>query len=242
MSHEIILSVVIPVYNEETNIPEALRRIAAYLGLKKFAGEVLVVNDGSGDRTQDFVLKYIREHPEQSVSALGFNPNHGKGFAVRQGMLTAKGRYVLMCDVDMSSPIKEADKLIAAIDRGADVAIGSRALRAPGCDVRQSFKRRLAGWIFNLFVRALALPGIYDSQCGFKCFTNEAAKKIFSTQKLDGFAFDVEALMLARRFGYKIAEVPVMWSQGKNSKVKLLRDPILMLGDLLKLKRLHKNS
>ncbi len=237
-----MLSVVIPVYNEEKNISEALRRVSAYLSLKNFSWEVLVVDDGSKDSTRDVLLKYIQEHPGQPVHVLRFDPNHGKGFAVRQGMLAAKGRYVLMSDVDMSAPIKEVDKLITAIDRGAEVAIGSRAVRAPGCDVRQSFKRRLSGRIFNLFVQALALPGIHDSQCGFKCFSNAAAKKLFLAQKLDGFAFDVEVLTLARQFGYKIAEVPVMWSEGKDSKIKLFRDPILMLGDLLRLKRLHKNS
>jgi dolichyl-phosphate beta-glucosyltransferase len=236
------LSVVIPTFNEEKNIPEALRRISAYLELKKCAWEALVLNDGSRDRTQDVFLKYVQEHPGQPVRVLRFDPNHGKGFAARQGMLAAKGRYVLLTDADMSAPIKEVDKLIAAIENGCDVAIGSRAVRAPGCDVRQSFKRWLSGRIFNIFVQSLALPGIYDSQCGFKCFSNEAAKKIFSAQKLNGFAFDVEALFLARRFGYKIAEVPVMWSEGKDSKINLLRDPFLMISDLLKIKRLHKNT
>lgn len=239
LSQEITLSVVIPAYNEEKNIPEALRRISAYLDLKKTVWEALVVNDGSKDRTQDVLLKYIQEHPGQSVHILRFDPNHGKGFAARQGMLAAKGRYVLLTDADMSSPIKESDKLITAIDRGADMAIGSRAVRAPGCDVRQSFKRRLSGRIFNLFVQKIVLPGIHDSQCGFKCFTNGAAKKLFSAQKLDGFAFDVETLYLARSFGYKISEVPVMWSEGAASKINLFRDPFLMVGDLLRIKKLH---
>ena len=239
MSQDITLSVVIPAYNEEKTLPEALRRISAYLELKKISWEVVVVNDGSRDQTYDVLLKYIQEHPGQIIKILTFDPNHGKGFAARQGMLAAKGRYVLLTDADMSSPIKETDKLIKALENGHEVAIASRAVRAPGCDVRQSFKRRLSGRIFNLFVQNLVLPGIRDSQCGFKCFTNEAAQKIFSAQKLDGFAFDVEALYLARRLGYKIAEVPIMWSEGKNSKIRLLRDPFFMIGDLLKIKKLH---
>ena len=239
MSQGITLSVVLPAYNEEKLIYDTLRRISAYLDLKGSAWEVLVVDDGSKDRTQDVVLKYIQEHAGQAVRILRFDPNHGKGFAARQGMLAAKGRYVLLTDADLSAPIKESDKLIAAIERGCDVAIGSRGVHAPGCDVRQSFKRRLSGRVFNFFVQALALPGIQDSQCGFKCFSSAATKKIFSEQKLDGFAFDVEALYLARRFGYRIAEVPIMWSEGRDSKINLFCDPILMLKDLLKIKTLH---
>ena len=233
------LSVAIPVYNEERNIGESLRRIAAYLSLGNAGWEVLVSNDGSVDRTCGVVETYAKEHPEQTIRLLSSHPNRGKGYAVRQGVLAARGRYVLVTDADLSAPIKESEKLVRALEKGADIAIGSRVVRAPGCDVQQSFKRRLSGRIFNGFVRSLVLPGIRDSQCGFKCFKNEVAKKLFSEQKLDGFSFDVEVLYLARCLGYKIAEVPVMWAQAPGSKVNLMRDSFVMVGDLLKIKKLH---
>jgi dolichyl-phosphate beta-glucosyltransferase len=233
------LSVVIPVLNEERAIAEALRRVAAYLSLKNYRWEILVSNDGSTDRTRRIVEAFAQSRPSCPVRLLNSTPNHGKGFAARQGVQASAGRFILLTDADLSSPIKEVDKLMAALERGADVAIGSRALRAKGCDVRQSPKRWLAGRVFNALVRLAVLPGIRDSQCGFKLFTDEAAKKLFSVQKLDGFSFDVEVLYLARRLGLRIAEVPVMWSEGRDSKVRLLRDSAQMARDLFRIKRLH---
>ena len=145
----------------------------------------------------------------------------------------------MVTDADLSAPIKEVDKLLAALEKGADVAIGSRAARAPGCDVRQSFKRHVSGRIFNWIVRRLVLPDIRDSQCGFKCFRRAAADSLFAKQELDGFSFDVEVLYLARKAGLKISEVPVMWSQGADSRVSLIRDSIRMVRDLFKIKKLH---
>ena len=233
------LSVVIPVFNEEKSIGEALRRITAYLSLKGQSWEVLVSNDGSTDGTAEAVERFASENPQHSVRLVTSSPNHGKGFAARQGVLAASGRYVLLTDADLSAPIKESDKLIRALEAGSDVAIGSRALRSKGCDVRQSFKRRFSGRVFNLLVRALVLPDVMDSQCGFKCFTKEAAQRLFSQMKLDGFCFDVEVLYLAKRAGLKVAEVPVMWSEGRDSKIRLVHDSAVMAGDLLKIKKLH---
>lgn len=236
---DVTLSVVFPVYNEERRIGEALRRVRAYLSLKGLSWDVWVSNDGSTDGTARIVEEFSRAHPESSVHLLSSAPNRGKGYAARQGILAARGRRLLLTDADLSAPIKEVDKLIAALERGADVAIGSRALRSPGCDVRQSPKRWLSGRVFNAVVRASVLPGIRDSQCGFKCFTNAAAQKLFSEQKLDGFSFDVEVLYLARKAGLKIAEVPVMWSEDRDSQVRVMRDSVRMVRDLLKIKRLH---
>ena len=233
------LSVVIPVYNEERNIRETLRRLEAFFAVKGTVWEVLVVSDGSKDRTVEIVEDVRKSKPGLPLQLIRSDRNHGKGFTSRQGILQSRGRYVLLTDADLSSPIKESDHLIAELETGADVAIGSRALRKKDCDVRQSLKRRISGRIFNFFVQLLVLPGIHDSQCGFKCFTREAAQKLFSAQKLDGFSFDVEVLYLARRFGYKIAEVPMMWSQGADSRVSLFRDSILMLKDLFKIKKMH---
>lgn len=159
---------------------------------------------------------------EVTVTAEGQNVSFGKGDFV-----------------DLSSPMKEADKLLEELEKGADVAIGSRAKRQKGVEVQQSLRRYVSGRIFNLFVQSLVLPGIQDSQCGFKCFTRDAAHKLFSAQKLDGFSFDVEVLFLARKLGLRIVEVPVMWSQGVDSKVSLLRDSTRMLGDLVRIKGLH---
>ncbi len=238
---DIFLSVVVPAYNEEKNIPEALKKISAYLSLKNYPWEVLVSNDGSKDDTGRVVQQYADAHPNQSIRLLNFNPNHGKGFASRQGMLAANGRYVLLTDADMSSPIKEVDKLIEALEKGHEVAIGSRAIRKKGCDVQQSLKRHISGRIFNAIVQLSVLPGIQDSQCGFKLFTHDACQRLFSVQKLDGFSFDVEVLYLARKFGFKIAEVPVMWSQGEDSKVSLFRDSTRMLKEIFLIRKLHHN-
>ncbi len=233
------LSVVIPVYNEERNIPETLRRIEAFLSLKGVSWEVLVVSDGSVDKTGERIEALLKTKPQFPLKFLRSDINQGKGYAARRGMLDARGRYVLLTDADLSAPVKEVDRLIEALEKGVDVAIGSRAIRTKDCDVRQSLGRHISGRVFNFFVQLLVLPGIHDSQCGFKCFTHEAAQKLFSAQKLDGFSFDVEVLYLARKFGYKIAEVPVMWSQGADSRVSLLRDSLRMLKDLFKIKRLH---
>lgn len=233
------LSVVVPVFNEEKNIAECLRRVAAYLSLKDGGWEIVVSDDGSTDGTGAAIERFCSENPRVNVRVVRSAPNHGKGFAARQGALAASGRYLLLTDADLSAPIKESDKLVAALERGSDVAIGSRAVRAPGCDVRQSAKRWFSGRVFNLFTRLLVLPGIRDSQCGFKCFTREAAAKLFAAQKLEGFCFDVELLYLARRAGLQIAEVPVMWSEGADSKIRLVRDSSRMLRDLLRIRRLH---
>ena len=232
-------SVVVPVYNEENKILETVRRISVFLALKKYNCELIVVDDGSKDSTRQILEGIAREDKHGYLKFIHYDTNKGKGYACRQGMLAAKGRYVLLTDADLSSPIKESDKLIWALEKGADVAIGSRAVHEEGCDVRQTLKRRIAGRIFNFFVQMLVLPGIHDSQCGFKCFTQEAAQKLFSTQKLDGFSFDVEVLYLARKFGYKIAEVPVMWAQGADSRVSFFRDSLRMVNDLFKVKKLH---
>ena len=230
------ISIVIPVYNEEKNIKEAMRRIQAFMSLKNEPWECLIVNDGSSDGTDAAVLEVIRSGNAQNFRLLSNSSNKGKGFAVRQGILAASGRYILMTDVDLSSPIKEMDKLKKALQEGSDIAIGSRALRAPDCDVQQSFKRWLAGRIFNLFVRALVLKGITDTQCGFKCFKKEDAHRLFKLQKLDGFSFDVEVLRMAQKEGLKIKEVPVMWREGKQTHVRLFSDSLKMVKDLFYLR------
>ena len=236
----IYLSIVVPAYNEEKIISTTLQRLEAYQKIKGQPWEILIVNDGSADKTAAQVEEFIRSTGVSNVRLLSFEKNRGKGAVVRDGMLQARGQYVLLADADLAMPIKESDKLICQIDFGADIAIGSRALREDGLDSKQSMKRRISGRVFNLIVQALLLPGIHDTQCGFKCFRRETAQDLFASQKLDGFSFDVEILYLARKKKYKITEVPVMWRQGEKSSVSLFRDSLRMLKDLFRIKQLHR--
>ncbi len=235
----ILLSVVVPAFNEERMIAETLRRLEAYRQIKGQEWEILVVNDGSRDRTASIVQEIIDGGKASGIRLISFEKNRGKGAAVREGILASRGKFVLLTDADLSSPIKEVERLLKALEGPAEVAIGSRALREAGCDVQQTLKRRISGRIFNGLVQACVLPGFYDTQCGFKCFKRQAALDIFSAQKLDGFSFDVEALYLARKKGYQIKEVPVMWRQGESSTVSLFRDSWRMAKDLLTIKKLH---
>ena len=231
------LSVVVPVYNEEKMVLETIRRVEAFMTLKQWAWELLIVNDGSTDNTAAVVENYLKSHAGTPVRFLSYGENKKKGFAARQGVLASKGEYVLLTDADLSAPIKEVERLMRALKEGNDVAVGSRAIHAEGCEVQQTLKRRIAGRVFNFFVQTLVVRGIRDTQCGFKCFKKEAAHLLFSKQKLDGFCFDVEVLYLAKKNGLKIKEVPVMWRQGANSKVRLFRDSILMLKDLFHIRQ-----
>jgi dolichyl-phosphate beta-glucosyltransferase len=213
------LSLVIPAYNEEKRLPVSLARIAEWLGSRAPAltAEVLVVDDGSSDRTAAVA--------EKTAAGLGLAfrvirlpANRGKGAAVRAGALEAAGDHVLVTDADLSTPIEEVDKLLAA---GAPVAIGSRGVDATLVKQRQSLFRVASGRLFNLLVRVLVVSGIRDTQCGFKLFRRDAAREVFSRASVDRFAFDVEALLLARRLGYAIAEVPVLWFNSPDTRVGL---------------------
>ena len=233
------LSVVVPAYNEENKIEESLRRIEAFLDLKGCRWELLVSSNGSKDRTDELVHSFADARPGKKIRLLPASGQEGKGAAVRLGVLAASGEYILVTDADLSAPIKEVDKLIRALEKGFDIAIGSRAIRAPGCDVRQSFKRRFMGRVFNLLVRSIVIGDFYDTQCGFKCFKRGVAHELFRRQKLDHFAFDVEILYLAKLKGLKVCEVPVMWSEGKDSRVNLIKDPLVMVKDLFYIKQTH---
>jgi dolichyl-phosphate beta-glucosyltransferase len=217
----VFLSIVIPAYNEERRLPASLGAIAAYLAARPSAPrvEVLVVDDGSSDATGARAEEAARRHA-LSLRVLRLSANRGKGAAVRTGCLEAAGSLVLVSDADFSTPIYEWEKLAAA---GAPVAIGSRALDEALVKERQPFFRQAMGKLFNRLVRLVAVPGIRDTQCGFKLFTQEAAREIFSRTKVDRFAYDVEALLLARQLGYAIAEVPVLWFNSADSRVTLLR-------------------
>ncbi|CUU05523.1 MAG: glycosyltransferase family 2 protein [Fimbriimonadales bacterium] len=236
MKPDLRLSVVIPAYNEEARIESTLERVIAYLNEGWQPYEILVVSDGSTDRTEAIVQAFAARHPQ--VKLLAYQPNRGKGHAVRYGMLRAQGEWVLFSDADLATPIEELEKLARALESGYAIAIGSRPLRESQLIVRQPFYREWAGRAFNKVVQLLAVRGIHDTQCGFKLFTREAVQAIFPRCQLDGFSFDFEALYYAQRMGYPIAEVPVRWMHQEGSKVRLLRDGLRMLRDLVWL-RLH---
>lgn len=222
------LSIVVPALNEEDRLPRTLARIASHLGRRGGAYEVLVVDDGSRDGT-------AARAEAAGATVLRNEANRGKGFAVRRGMLAARGARRLMTDADLSTPIEELDRLYARMDEGHDVVVGSRALPGSRIEVRQRWYRENMGRLFNLFVRALAVPGLRDTQCGFKLFSAAAARDVFSAARLDGFSFDVEALFLARKKGYRIAEVPVLWRNDAASRVSLAGG-VLAFPDLLRIR------
>ncbi len=228
------LSVVIPAYAEEERLRDSLPRIRAHLASQPRPWEIVVVDDGSPDRTSQ-----VAEEALAGVAhtVLRSEPNAGKGASIRRGMLAARGQWVLFSDADLSTPIEEVEKFWPHLEEGAEVVIGSRALRESDLIVRQPWYRETMGRVFNLMVRALVIPGIADTQCGFKMFTRRAADLIFTHQTLDGFAFDVEVLGLARLAGLKICEVPVRWENSPASRVSAVGDSCKMFLDLLRVRR-----
>ena len=226
------LSVIIPAYNEESRLPKTLESVYQYLKNRGGSFEVVVVDDGSHDNTSDLVLEYGKEHPE--VRLLSYQPNRGKGFAVRSGMMAAKGERMLIDDADGSSPIEEVARLEQALANGADVAIGSRAKPDESREVKALLHRKFIGNTFNAIVQSLLLPGLYDTQCGFKLFKREAARDIFSVNRIDGFGFDVEVLYIAKMRSYKIEELAINWANMEGSKVNVLVDSPKMLLEVLK--------
>jgi glycosyltransferase involved in cell wall biosynthesis len=223
--------VVIPAFNEAARIGATVSRVVEYLQSRRSDWELLVVDDGSCDGTADLVRSL---HPgEPRVRVIYNSPNRGKGYAVRTGMLAAQCDLVLFSDADLSAPIEEVEKLLPAMNDGYDVAIGSRALRRELIAVRQSRLRELAGQSFNLILQLITGLAFKDTQCGFKLFRREAARQVFAQQRIHAFGFDPEVLFLAGKFGYRTREVPVRWAHSEGSKVRVLRDGIRMVRDLL---------
>lgn len=228
------LSIVIPAYNEEKRLPRTLAQLRGYFAREQWAAtdlEILVVDDGSIDGTVKVVEEWARQMP--SLRVVRNAENRGKGYSVRHGMLEARGRIALFTDADLSSPIEESPKLLAAIAAGNDVAIGSRALDRSLIEIHQSPYRELAGIIFNGFVRLFTGLPFHDTQCGFKAFVREPSRVIFEQQRIEGFGFDPEVLFLAKRHGLRSAEVPVRWAHDPATKVHVIRDSLLMFGDLV---------
>ncbi|MFZ3215219.1 MAG: dolichyl-phosphate beta-glucosyltransferase [Candidatus Acidiferrales bacterium] len=240
------LSIVIPAYNEEARLTRTLARIREYYSCRRTTSEypanaapvitldqleILIVDDGSKDGTAAIAERWARELP--AVRLISNGDNRGKGYSVRHGMLEARGRLTLFTDADLSSPIEESEKLLAALAAGNDVAIGSRALDRSLIAVHQSRLRELAGIIFNGFVRVFTGLPFHDTQCGFKIFRREAARVVFEQQRIERFGFDPEVLFLAKRHGLRTAEVPVRWAHDPATKVQVIRDSLLMFGDLV---------
>lgn len=229
---KILLSIVIPVHNEERRLPSALEQISRFLQSQEYLSEIVVVENGSQDRTYEIALAYGAKIPRMRVIK---EEQSGKGLAVRSGMLAARGDYRFFSDVDLSMPIEEVNKFIPPQLSGVDIAIGSR--EAPGAvRYNEPSYRHLTGRVFNTMVRLMALPGLQDTQCGFKCFRGDVADKVFPLQTMNGWAFDVEVLFIARRMGYSIVEVPVNWYFNADSRVRLLNDSLRMGLDLLRIR------
>jgi dolichyl-phosphate beta-glucosyltransferase len=227
------ISIIIPAYNEERRLPRGLAKIRDYLarrGLTPDQVEIIVVDDGSKDRTAAVTEEWSHEIP--SLHLVSNGKNCGKGYSVRHGMQEARGRVALFTDADLSAPIEEADKLLAAIDAGNDVAIGSRAINRALIFGHQSRSRELAGMIFNVFVRLFTGLSFQDTQCGFKGFVLERSQIIFEQQRIEGFGFDPEILFLAKRHGLRSVEIPVRWAHDPATKVNVVRDSLLMFRDL----------
>jgi dolichyl-phosphate beta-glucosyltransferase len=227
------LSVVVPCFNEESRLPRSLAAALDYLEASRRDYELILVDDGSRDCTPELIRNAEQAHPR--VCGVFLPGNRGKGRAVAEGVRASRGVRVLVSDADFSAPIEELAKLEVAIEAGASVAIGSRAKRGAR-EVDQPLHRRAMGKGFNLLVQALLLPGLWDTQCGFKLFRGEVARDLFGRLSVDGFAFDVEVLYLARRSGWEVSEVPVRWINSATSRVQAVRHSREMLRDVLRIR------
>lgn len=227
-------SIVIPAYNESERITASLDKILAYITEQRWITEIVVVNDGSRDNTSQIVREYA--HRNASVRLIENPGNRGKGYTVRNGMMHASGDILLFTDADLSSPIYEAQKLFAAIQNGADVAMGSRWLDAELQTERQPLHRQLFGRVFNLLLRAILGLKFKDTQCGFKAFSRKAAKTVFSRQRIERWGFDPEILFLAVKFNLKVKEVPVEWAHDDRSKINPVVDGFKMFLEMLRIR------
>jgi dolichyl-phosphate beta-glucosyltransferase len=222
------LSIIIPAHNEERRLPGTLAQIFEFLGRQSFSAEVLVVENGSSDATHATAQQFAEQHPNLRV----IQSARGKGAAVRTGMLAAQGDYRFMCDADLSMPVDEIAKFIPTSEHSFDIAIASR--EAPGSiRFNEPAHRHIGGRVINFIIQLLILPGLNDTQCGFKCFSARAATEVFAIQSFDGWSFDIEALYIARRRKLTLREIPIHWYYDADTKVSAVRDAIRMVQDIL---------
>ena len=228
------LSIVIPAHNEQHRLPGTLEQIFHFLAQQHFTYEVIVVENGSTDRTYEVARDFASRHENMTV----MQSEKGKGAAVRHGMLAANGEYRFMCDADLSMPVEEIVKFIPPALQDFDIAIASREAKGAVRYNEPSY-RHWGGRGINFLIQTLILPGLNDTQCGFKCFRADVANDIYQRQTLDGWSFDIELLFIARRHGYRIVEIPIHWYHFSDSKVSALRDAMRMIGDIF---RIHANA
>jgi len=228
----LFLSIIIPAFNEENRLPSTLEQVFHFLEKQSYTSEVIVVENGSTDKTFEVAQRFAEQHKNLRV----IQSERGKGAAVQRGVRAARGEYVLFCDADLSMPVEEISKFLPPALKDFDIAIGSR--EAPGA-VRydEPYYRHLTGRVFNMLIRLMVLPKLQDTQCGFKCLRAEIARDIFRFQTLTGWAFDVELLYIAHRHGYRILEIPIDWYFNADSKIRVLRDSQRMFLDLLAIRR-----
>lgn len=226
------LSIVIPAHNEERRLPRTLEQVFAFLKQQTYAAEVLIVENGSTDRTFEIAQSFAGQHANLHVIRCA---ESGKGLAVRLGMLEAKGEYRFMCDADLSMPIEEVNRFFPPALTDFDIAIGSREVKGAR-RFNEPLHRHLGGRLINLMIRLLILPPLQDTQCGFKCFRAPIAEDLFRRQTLDGWSFDIELLFVAYRRGYRVAEIPVDWYYRAESKVSAVRDAMWMLKDVFRIR------
>lgn len=230
-----LLSIVIPAHNEEFRLPHTLEQVFAFLQAQDYSTEVVIVENGSHDRTYEIAQSFARQYANCRVLQ---EQTPGKGLAVKKGMLAARGEYRFMCDADLSMPIAEVNRFIPPLLKDVEIAIASR--ETPGAvRYNEPEYRHLGGRAINLVIRLLALPGLNDTQCGFKCFRGHIAEDIFSCQTLTGWAFDIELLYIARRRGYRVREIPIPWYFNPDTKLSPIWDALKMVLDIF---TIHRNA
>lgn len=227
------LSIIIPAYNEQSRLPDTLNKVGSFLNGQAYTSEVWVVDNNSTDRTAEI----IRDFSTRFSNIYGlFESEPGKGAAVRRGMQQAQGEFLFMCDADLSMPIEEVNRFLPPHLEGVDIAIASREA-AGAIRYHEPHFRHLGGRLMNWMIQLFALPGLNDTQCGFKCFSNSSAKDLFRVQTLPGWSFDIELLYIARQRGYTIHEVPIPWTYHRESKVHAVRDAVKILLDIQIIRR-----
>ncbi len=234
MENSPFVSLVIPTYNEEKRLKDSLISIQKYIGEKPYSVEIIVVDDGSIDETISVARECLNGNCRHSI--LTSSRNGGKGYAVKKGILNAKGKYIVFMDADLSTPIKELDRFLKILEEGCDVVIGTRKNREASVMKRQPLYRELLGKGFTFLSNMLLVEGVSDFTCGFKGFKKEAGQDIFRRQLIQNWSFDAEILFLAKKLGYKIKEIPVTWFDAEGSKVRLSRDIIGSLNGILRIR------